>query len=400
MTLLDIAARVVDRRCVTVATFDHGTGRAAESAAALVGRRARALGVACVNGRATESLASEAELRAARWSFLRAVAGGGATIVTAHSADDQIETVLMRVMRDAGARGLAGLAAAGDVARPLLGVGRRAIEAYASERGVEWIEDPTNVLPAYLRNRVRRDLLPAMRRVDPAIDASLRAVGDRAAAWRAEVERLCDRLDGVRVLSGSRLRVSVRALEGDLDLARLCWPALAARVGAVLDHRGMARLAAFTSASRVGARMQLSGGWEVMRGRDSFVLGKRADDSPTPGPFALSDGTRLGDWVFHETPVALTSPRDAWSACLPTDAPLFVRSWRAGDVAALGKDGSRRKVKHVLSAAGVTGHERAGWPVVLAGDDIVWIPGVRRTDAATARSGRPGLAFVCEYDNR
>ena len=59
-----------------------------------------------------------------------------------------------------------------------------------------------------------------------------------------------------------------------------------------------------------------------------------------------------------------------------------------------------RKVKRFLSDAGVTGHERAGWPVVLAGDQIVWIPGIRRGKAATARSGRPGLAFVCEYINR
>jgi tRNA(Ile)-lysidine synthase len=63
-----------------------------------------------------------------------------------------------------------------------------------------------------------------------------------------------------------------------------------------------------------------------------------------------------------------------------------------------GKPG--RKVKCLLSDAGVTGHERSGWPVVLAGDQIVWVPGIRRGNAATARSGRPGLAFICEYVNR
>jgi tRNA(Ile)-lysidine synthetase-like protein len=170
----------------------------------------------------------------------------------------------------------------------------------------------------------------------------------------------------------------------------------------VLDRRGLDRLARFTVDSRTGARVQLSGGWEVVRGRNSFALRHVSAAKATVEPSALSDGTRFGDWTFRAAAsvVPTSTSRDAWAAWLPTHAPLLVRPWRAGDAMAIGQRGSRRKVKHLLSAAGVTGHERAGWPVVVSGADIVWIPGVRRTDATAARSGGPGLAFVCEYDHR
>jgi len=57
-------------------------------------------------------------------------------------------------------------------------------------------------------------------------------------------------------------------------------------------------------------------------------------------------------------------------------------------------------VKYFLSDAGISGHIRARWPVVLAGDEIVWIPGVRRSDAATVRPGRPVVTYVCDYLDR
>jgi tRNA(Ile)-lysidine synthase len=121
---------------------------------------------------------------------------------------------------------------------------------------------------------------------------------------------------------------------------------------------------------------------------------------PTEEPLALSNETQWGDWFFRPSATETHDSPDSWSAWLPTDRPLSVRIWQPGD-AMVSRDGAApRKVKHLLSDAGVTGHERTGWPVVLAGDQIVWIPGVRRSDVATVRSGRPGLPFICEYFNR
>ena len=118
--LRDVPARVL--------TFDHGTGPAASAAAALVAREGSRLGFEVCSGRALVPAATEAEWRAARWRFFREAALPGARVATAHTRDDQLETVVMRVMRDAGARGLAGLAAdSPHVARPFLRLAREAI---------------------------------------------------------------------------------------------------------------------------------------------------------------------------------------------------------------------------------------------------------------------------------
>jgi tRNA(Ile)-lysidine synthase len=403
MVLLDAAAASVPRDRLVVATFDHGTGATATSALALVQRSASALGIDCVAGRATATLSSEAELRDARWRFLRDVAARDACeapICTAHSMDDQIETVLMRVLRGAGARGLAGLYATSDLVRPLLRLTRRDLTWYARSRGLTWIEDPSNQSPRYLRNRIRHDLLPALRRARPAIERELLASARKAARWRADVESLAaEHIDVRRVASANGLDIAASSLSGfSTEALLILWPAIVARAGIAIDRRGTARLAAFTGLSRVGARVQLSGGWDVIRSRDAFQLRASGHRRSAEEPLALSCAMSWGSWSFR--PASNELGPDSWSAWLPVDRPLKVRSWQAGDTMVVRADGTERKVKRFLSDAGITGHERAGWPVVLAGDQIVWIPGIRRGNAATARSGRPGLAFVCEYVNR
>jgi len=182
------------------------------------------------------------------------------------------------------------------------------------------------------------------------------------------------------------------------DALSIVWPAIVARVGVALDRRGTMRLVAFTGLNRVGARVQISGGWEVVRSRYAFQLRASGHRQPAEESLALSSTVRWGSWSFR--PASNVNDEDSWSAWLPVDRPLTVRPWRAGDAIAERDGAATRKVKRLLSDAGVTGHDRTGWPVVLAGDQIVWVPGIRRGSAATARSGRPGLAFICEYLNR
>ena len=401
ITLLDAAARVVRRDRLTVATFDHGTGPVASEAAALVCNRAAMLGIDCVSARAAGALRSEAAFRDARWRFLRSAAEARAAwIATAHTIDDQIETVLMRVLRGAGARGIAGLFAPGDVRRPLLARSRQDVLRYARARRLQWVEDPSNVSLAFLRNRVRHELLPALRAADPKLDVGLLDVARAAAGWRRDVIRCVDQGVRPRISSGGTavdVAAAVLAPLAPNELKAL-WPEVAARVGLSLDRRGTERLAAFTHDARVGARVQLSGGWQVIRSRDAFQL--RASELPPLVEAALdaTAATRWDDWDFR--PIRGEPAGDAWSAWLPREGPLVVRGWRPGDAMLVRADGRPRKVKYFLSDAGITGHQRARWPVVLAGDEIIWIPGVRRSLVATARSGRPALAFACEHISR
>src|SRR5438093_8762811 len=181
MTLLDVAAAVRGRRAsaLCVATFDHASGAHSARAASFVVRRALAYGIPVVTGRASNAEQTEATWRKARWEFLRGAARSmNAVILTAHTRNDQIETVLMRALRGASARGLAGLRAHSDVRRPFVDVTRGELHAYAMARAITWIEDPTNRSSRHLRNRIRHDLLPLLLRSRPTLDAELAEIGD------------------------------------------------------------------------------------------------------------------------------------------------------------------------------------------------------------------------------
>ncbi|HEX7939732.1 MAG TPA: tRNA lysidine(34) synthetase TilS, partial [Gemmatimonadaceae bacterium] len=156
MALLHAAAHVAHGSVAMVATFDHGTGAAATRAAALVASEAAMLGFPVVVGSAARKASTEAEWREMRLQFLEEIARStGAVIATAHTRDDQVETVFMRVLRGSGPRGLAGLFASGTSLRPLLVVSRDEVAAYAATAGVRWVEDPSNASSRHLRNRVR-----------------------------------------------------------------------------------------------------------------------------------------------------------------------------------------------------------------------------------------------------
>ncbi|MDF1505636.1 tRNA lysidine(34) synthetase TilS, partial [Roseisolibacter sp. H3M3-2] len=375
--------------------------------------------------------ATEAAWRAARWRFLRRAARrlGAGSVATAHTEDDQAETVAIRLLRGAGPRGLAGLLATRPgIVRPLVAVSAGEVAAYVAARGLRWVEDPGNASRRHLRNRLRHDLLPALERVRPGFRGWLLALGREAAAWRRDAESLAAAVPARRG-EGGALHVAASALAG-YDAAGLAvlWPALAARGGVRLDRRGTARLVAFTirvaaEAAAVGARIPLAGGAEVAvrRGRrvsgdvgPELVLRKqtgpaaRMEEVGGADAVPLADGTTLGDWRFDRRPRP-ADRADAWGATLPADRPLVVRPWAPGDrIAGAGRGGPQaaRKVKRFLAEAGVPAEARPAWPVVAAvGPDgasreVLWVPGVCRSDAATGRPETPGQHFFCERIDR
>ena len=266
------------------ATFDHGTGPHARQAAQLVEREGARRGLPVkVGRRGADGAMNEAAWRAARWIFLRESAElARATVATAHTIDDQLETVVMRALRDGPHEGTRGLAAmfAPDrrsvVARPFLEVSRADIARYARVRKIQYLEDPTNTDFTHLRNRVRGDLLPALERAAPGFGAAMLRLSRDAARWRGAVDEIVDRL-GPKLLPGGGLVIPANPLRSfnSRSLAIL-WPAVAERAGIRLDRRGMARLVAFTRDGRPAGRIQLSGGGEARRTEATFVL--RAQD--------------------------------------------------------------------------------------------------------------------------
>jgi tRNA(Ile)-lysidine synthetase-like protein len=276
MVLLNAAAARLPARSrnkALVATFDHGTGKAAGRAAALVARQASRLGFVCVTGRASTTGTREEEWRRARWKFLQQVAAKrDATVVTAHNLDDQVETVFMRILRDAGPRGLAGLYAESEIVRPFLNISRATLAQYAEQKSVSFVQDPSNADRKHLRNRIRLDILPSIIKQNPGFPDELLLLAREAAVWRRSIEDLAGTV-GTETEQDGGLRISRSSLKGyDADSLRVLWPALAARASVVMDRRGTQRAAEFTIKGATGGAIQLSGGIEIVMRRDHMLL--------------------------------------------------------------------------------------------------------------------------------
>jgi tRNA(Ile)-lysidine synthase len=450
MVLLDAALAVAPERVRLVATYDHGTGPVARRAVRHVRAAARAAGVPVRAGRGpaanSDADATEAAWRTARWAFLRRAArhagrGGGRVVIAtgAHGRRPRRDARDPGAARRGGARPDRDAVGADGVVRPLLGVASADVATYAAARGIGAIDDPSNASPRHLRNRVRHDVLPVLARVRPTFVDDLRALGAEAAAWRREVDRAAAQLAArcpVAPPDGGRrapVLVAVADLaEYDEGSLRVLWPAILARAGVRADRRGTVRLAAFTTrcvermagGRSPAASAELAGGVRVtaQRRRDtaSAEWAMVVDQDPTQtsarDDFALTaltvgaGWTTVGRWRFRlgrvlrpaddGGPPTAVSAGHAW---LPAHQGYAVRPWRPGDRWRVAPDRPARRVKRFLSDHHVPAADRAGWPVVVTcppadapGGAIVWIPGVRRADAAPARPGEPGLLLRCE----
>ena len=227
----------------------------------------------------------EQAARRERYSFLRRVRDDekATAIAVAHTRDDQAETLLLRLLRGAGATGLAGMRPRnGDLLRPLLAVSREEVLAHLRERGLGWREDPSNADPAHRRNRVRHELLPYLEeRFNPAIRAALaRTAGllaDEAAHVRQEADEhlaIAARQEGdALVLARAPLAAAPPAVARAVLRQALLRTGGLAQVGALHVERVL-ELARAKAPS--GRRLPLPGGREALFTRDEVRLEKRA----------------------------------------------------------------------------------------------------------------------------
>jgi tRNA(Ile)-lysidine synthase len=180
--------------------------------------RIEALDIAALKESSGDNL--EAVARRARYDFLSRVARevNAAWVATAHTLDDQAETVLHRLIRGTGLRGLRGIAAKRELApgiallRPMLTVSRAEVIGYLREIGQDWREDVTNRNVAFTRNRIRHELLPLLRTFNPGIEESLARVAEEADVVYCGIERAAiDQLAAVERPRAGRIVILDRA---------------------------------------------------------------------------------------------------------------------------------------------------------------------------------------------
>lgn len=331
----------------------------------------------------------EAQARAERLGALESLRSSREWIVTGHTRDDQVETVLMRLVRGTGLDGLAGIGRIRHpYLRPLLDMTRSETRELATIVGLPWRDDPSNLDARHLRNRIRRSLLPAIEQTfGTGVAVSLGRVADQAAADVEVLDRAeaavprQERPGAVRLAAGALAAVpspvAVRAIRSAFVRLDPPYPPPASITGRVL-------------AIGRGERIQ-AGRVEVWRDGPWLVLSASAPDIAEPAPLVLPGSVMWGDWRIEATAELEPGPvpLSPLAALLPFDRELTIRQATARDSIAIG--GGHKRVFDALAEAAVPAYERPHHPIVVAGDETVWIPGIRRL----GWSPTPGERYLC-----
>jgi len=389
-----------------VAHLDHRF-RGAESAAdaRFVAGLAKDLGIAATSESrdvpaycAERGLSAQSGAREVRYAFLRqcAKATGARRIAVGHTANDQAETLLMRLVRGAGISGLSAIPPVREnIIRPLIGATRNEVLAYLREQGIDFRTDPSNEKPLYTRNRVRHEMLPVLERFNPriietlaaeavllrdeneAVEAMLPATLQKVLHAEGEAVRI-RREEFGRLLPALRRRVLRRAIElaaGD-DAVDLSW----IRTGEALG---------FMEEAQSGRSMEVPGGLLLEREYDDLVIRAQEQETVFCVPLAVPGETVVPvSRLAIETLVldALPDPgadggNYLWQAVIDYDKmslPLYLRNRRPGDrFCPAGMGGRSKKLQDYFVDEKVPKMRRNAAPLLATDQDVVWIIGMR-----------------------
>lgn len=346
---------------------------------------------------ATGSLNLEDAGRRARIEFFDDLATqrGAATVVLAHHADDQAETVLMRLLRGSGMAGLAGMPWRNGrgYCRPLLEITRIEIEAYLAERRLEWREDTSNLDRTFLRNRIRHELLPLLEQYNPAVRNTLATT----AGILAEENALLD--NQVRLTARQTCRFSDSAAACDIPLLLSRPMALQRRlVRLMLSHaagdlenityRHLESILQMIASSQPNLRIMLPGGWAAVKEYGTLIIKALPDTAPDfrelvipgPGSYQMPDGSTLRIEVVPPPRDPIGSPGTAYFDAHRMPFPWRMRTFRPGDrIQPFGMNG-RKKIKDLFIDEKIPPARRTRAALIFCGDELIWVAGLRTSN--------------------
>ncbi|GGA52164.1 tRNA(Ile)-lysidine synthase [Kroppenstedtia guangzhouensis] len=339
-------------------------------------------------------------------AFLRAAQRIGAEcLALAHQADDQVETLLMRLIRGTGPAGLAGIPATREwrglrIVRPLLEVWRSDVEAYCTRYGLNPRLDESNRDPSFTRSRIRHHLLPGLEsynsRVKEALFQLAHLAADEEKYWKKITEK-----EALRVITDSGqqwvevdigilmelgvalqrrvIKLILNCLEEDDENETVTLDAVERirRLAMSMDPSGETSLPGGVRAERIYQRLRILKAASASWDEGEKVLPVRL---PIPGEVRCPAG-RIRVWTDSHPPFPLTKERAVFDLDQLETAPV-VRPRRPGDrVRPLGMNGTK-KVKEALIDTKVPRRLRDGIPLLICGEEVIWVPGVVRSGYA------------------
>ena len=401
---------------VSVAHYNHQLrGGESERDESFVKKRCEYLGVAFYSERGDvrnyalqHKIGIEQAARVLRYAFFYAIAEkvNAARIATAHTADDNTETVIMNIARGAGAAGLSGIPPVRDsIIRPMLRVSRTDVLRFAEERDIPFISDSTNELDIYTRNKIRHSIIPVLSGINPQLNEAAAATAELARADEEYLSGLADEF-----ISGNLMR-------GSVDAAALTSlpPAISGRVVRKLCGGGITfkHVEMVMDMSRHGgpsARLSLPG-MTVFKEYGRVVFGRKNDcDEGGFQPIFPNDGDNIpipglclklsckmvtyGDIIPRIINKSFTSFIFKYSELY---GKLTVRPRREGDaVRLLGKDGTKT-LKKLFIEHRIPARKRDNVPVIADDLGVLAIYGLGPSDRAVPGSG--DLAVQIEFED-
>jgi tRNA(Ile)-lysidine synthase len=349
-------------------------------------------------------LSEEVAGRQARYSFLFdvAVRYGATKIALGHHLDDQAETVLLNVLRGTGVDGLAGILpirtqAGVQLIRPLLCLRRSEIDAYCYDHGLQPYTDSSNLETNYTRNKLRHQLIPYLEEhYNPRVKEALFGLADLAAADRAYLQKMARRSYFKLAKIGHKETIIRRAdfslLPGALQ-GRVLRLALQRYLGGKqVGRKHIQELLAFIKCARTG-QQQLPGGAAAYLAYDQLILGRKikrdqngieAIKLQVPGKVIVPGRVIIASRLIDKNDLSAWPP-SRFQAYLDYDTlppgPLQVCSRLAGiRFHPQGAAGSK-KLKDFLIDQKVPAHQRDRVPLVISGEKIIWVAGLRIDDS-------------------
>ena len=335
-------------------------------------------------------------------------------LLTAHHADDHLETVLFRIARGTGLSGLCGIApirpfGAGDLVRPLLGFTKQEILKYCQEQGLDFVTDSTNADTAYARNRIRVDILPIMEEL--YADASHRSV-----SMSTEL-----REDDACLQQFAKALLEQNSSAGGISLIALqkAHPAICRRAlklwfeegrEASLESVHLQALMRLVESGDTTARVALPGGvsaYCTARGRLSLTKTKPQPVGEYTLPLTIGESKIPNtDISIRITPIENPSEVDKRGGNVlvlmgewqDLQKALTWRNRREGDVILLGK--MHRQLRRLWAKKGIPTELREALPLLCRGEEIVWAPFVGSSDEFVGKVARgdSSLAFKIEIN--
>ena len=296
----------------------------------------------------------EAAAREARYAFLRKLSG---KIATAHTADDNAETVLMHLLRGTGLKGLGGIApVSGNVIRPMLGITRQEVEEFLEEYHLPHREDSSNSGDAFLRNRIRHHVMPLLRQENPSVSLSISATAQRLRQdegyLQAQLEPGLPTVSRLRQLPSP---LQCRYLERFLKENGVYEPEQI-HISAALE---------LVNSNKPSARMDFPGGVVIARDYDRLVaLGTR--QIPEEAEIPLTGQLELPQWGIR---VRCDEFPNGGFGISPV-GKLRVRSRQSGDSIRL--SGGSKSIKKLMIDRKLSAHMRALVPILADEKGVLW----------------------------